>query len=501
MNPDTTPAAAPVHVDTATLREVAGILIPVAITTALTDFLFWDGHFGISVGLFFAALGFLLFLQHQRRPGFRSWAFAALLGATCVQSAIATSLSNVLAASMLSLALAGEVFQPQLGGLWARVSETLYGLLSAPARWLGLSVRANHALTTVRDGMDVTARAVFGFKMLLPALVLLAIFGSIFATGHAVFGDLLQRASRAVIDFWSNLNITPLRVVCWGLFATAALGLFHGTRAPETPRWWTKTVPRFTRADPRLGVWQTAMALLAVNVLFCFVNTLDAMFLWHQSAPPAGVNASEFVHSGVNSLIAAVVLSAVIIAGMFQQSDPAGSNGWLKALAHLWVLQNFVLLASVLRRLMFYTEAYLLTERRVYVACFCALVAVGFLLLAWFVQRRRSFNWLLGQNVVATFALFFLLQFADVAGGVAQYNVARWKTGAALDLDYLAQLGPTAWPELIHVARDTRNPTVAANARQMLLNMAAEHRPDDWRAFQWQTESGYRQISGYLRKP
>jgi len=410
-------------------------------------------------------------------------------------------LSNILAASTLTLALAGEVFQPQLRGLWARTAEVLFGSLSAPMRWLGLSTRTTEVLTSVRDSMDLTGRAVFAFKMLLPAAVLLAVFGSIFATGHAVFGDLLQRASQAVIDFWSNLNITPLRVVFWGLFATAALGLFHGTRAPEAPRWWTKTVPRFTRADPRLGVWQTVMALLAVNVLFCFVNTLDAMFLWHKSAPPAGVNAAEFVHSGVNSLIAAVILSAVIIAGMFQQSDPAGSNGWLKALAHFWVLQNFVLLASVLRRLMFYTDASSLTERRVYVACFCALVAAGFLLLAWFVQRRRSFNWLLGQNVVATFVLFFILQFADVAGGVAHYNVARWEAGAALDVDYLADLGPTAWPELIHVARTSRNPAVAANARQMLLNMAATHKPEDWRAFQWQTESGYRQISDYLRKP
>jgi len=30
----------------------------VAITTALTDFLFWDGYFGVSVGIFFAALGY-----------------------------------------------------------------------------------------------------------------------------------------------------------------------------------------------------------------------------------------------------------------------------------------------------------------------------------------------------------------------------------------------------------------------------------------------------------
>jgi hypothetical protein len=203
----------------------------------------------------------------------------------------------------------------------------------------------------------------------------------------------------------------------------------------------------------------------------------------------------------VNNLIAAVVLSAVIIAGMFQQSDATANNPWLKRLAHLWVLQNFLLLAGVLRRLMLYTFAFQLTEKRVYVACFLALVAAGFLLLAWFVQKRRSFNWLLGRNAFAIFVLFFTLQFVDVAGGVAQYNVARWEQKADLDLDYLASLGPTAWPELIHVARSRRNAAIAANARQRLLGLAAEHRAPDWRAYQWQRENGYQQISAYLRNP
>ena len=501
MNTETTPNTA-TTVDFAALWQVARILIPAGLTTALFDFLFWDGYLGASVGVFFAGVGLLLFLQHRSRPRLRTWLIALLLAATSLQSAIALSLSNLIAAGALTLALAGDVFQPQLTALWARVSEALFGLITAPFRWMGLGATAARGLSSVRAGTpDLSARAVFLMKMLLPSLALLAVFGAIFATGHAVFGDLLKRADNTLFNFWLHLDITPLRVASWALVATAALGLFHGMRAPESPRWWTRLLPRIPRADARLATWQTALALLAVNALFCMVNTLDAIFLWAQSTPPAGINASEFLHSGVNNLIIAVILSAAIIAGMFQQSDAIASNRWLKALAHLWGLQNFVLLAGVLRRLMFYTDAYHLTEKRVYVGCFLALVAVGFVLLAWFVQKRHSFNWLLGRNALATFALFFALQFADVAGWVAHVNVARWEQGKSLDIDYLANLGPTAWPELIHVARSPRNASTAAAAQNHLKALISEYRPIDWRAYQWQRDQGYRQLFTYLANP
>jgi hypothetical protein len=508
MNPSTTPTPTPstptpgaIPAIASFLRQFAAILIPVGLATALADFLFWGGQFGLSVSVFFAGLVLLILARHRGRLRVRTVLFALLLAATCVQSALALSLSNILAAVALALALAGEVFQPQLAGMWARTSEAIYGVLSAPKRWLDVHVLVERGVASVRSGVpNLGSNVAFLIWVLVPAGGLLLIFALLFTSGNAVFGDLIQRANHAFLTFWENLNVTPLRVVWWGVVATLALGVFHGTRAPSNPRWWTRLMPRVPRADAQLATWQAALALLAVNALFCVVNTLDAVFLWGDSALPADVNRSEFVHAGVNNLIVAVVLSAVIIAGIFQQEDRAANRPWLKRLAHLWVLQNFLLLGGVLRRLQFYTQDYHLTEKRVYVGCFLVLVAVGFLLLAWFVQKRRSFNWLLGRNAVAVLVLFFVLQFADVAGAVARYNVARWerKEGAALDLEYLASLGPTAWPELIHVARATRNRETAATANQLLHNLFDEPRATDWRAYQWQRAVGFRQLDAYV---
>ncbi len=170
---------------------------------------------------------------------------------------------------------------------------------------------------------------------------------------------------------------------------------------------------------------------------------------------------------------------------------------WLKRLAHLWVVQNFILIGGVLQRLRFYAADYHLTEKRVYVGCFLLLVAAGFVLLAWFVQRRRSFNWLLGGNALATLALFFALQFFDVAGWVARFNVARWEQGKTLDVEYVASLGPTAWPALIHVAQTSRKDT-GQEADAQLRNLAQEYRRDDWRALQWGEQPGRQQLREYL---
>src|SRR5262245_23018853 len=121
--PNPAPIANTVPLDPSALFRAARILIPVLLATVLTDFLFWGGSFGISVGIFFLGLEALMLSRHRGRIRLRTVVFALLLGATCVQSAIALSLSNVLAAVTLTLALAGEVFQPQLATLWARISE------------------------------------------------------------------------------------------------------------------------------------------------------------------------------------------------------------------------------------------------------------------------------------------------------------------------------------------------------------------------------------------
>ena len=478
------------------IRRLTIIVVPVAVTTLLADFLFWRSTVGVSAGIFFAALAVMLLALLRHRPKLRLAVVAAALAACCVQAGVEISLSNFLAAMTLLLALAGEIFQPHLAALWARFSEALFGFITAPVRWLGLAVGATRGWGAWRaPNITFIGRFMRVAWVLAPAAILSIIFAGIFISGNAIFAEFVTRLWRSAFEWLANLDISPARFVFWAFAATFALGIFHGVRAPDAARWWTRALPRLPRPDDRLARWQAVAVLLAMNAIFCLVNTIDAVYLWRSGHLPAGVNHTEFVHQGVWSLIAAVVCSAIIIAGMFQQEDRVMAGRWLKNLAHLWVAQNFMLIGGVFLRLKFYVDEFQLTEKRVYVGCFLLLVGAGFLFLAWFVEKRRTFNWLLGRNAAATFLLFFLLQFPDIAGTVARYDVERWMSSLGgrqpknLDVEYLASLGPGAWPQLKIVATSDRAPSVSVGARLKLHEIRAQEsaaaKSEDWREWQW----------------
>ena len=57
---------------------------------------------------------------------------------------------------------------------------------------------------------------------------------------------------------------------------------------------------------------------------------------------------------------------------------------------------------------------------------------------------------------MATFALFFVLQFLDVIGWVCRFNVERGTSGPAaanFNVSYQLTLGPNAWPVLLAAER------------------------------------------------
>jgi hypothetical protein len=478
------------------IRELIAVITPVVATTAVTDFLLWKSSAGVSMGILFAFVGTMLLLFRRGRPTVRLSLGVAALAVTCVQTGIEISLSNFLAGVMLILVVAGEVFQPHLAGFWARFSEAAFGLLSAPVRWFGFTGTVTRHLAELRvPNLGVVGAFVRLAWVIAPAVVLLALFAGIFNAGNAVFAEFTARIGRLSIEWLANLDLSPDRFVFWALVATVALGLFHGTPAPDAPRWWTRVLPRVPRPDYRLGAMQTGVVLIALNGLFCAVNSIDVVYLWRSGRLPAGVNHAEFVHAGVWSLISAVIFSAVIIAGMFQQQDRVVAGRWLKTLAHLWIAQNIVLIGGVFLRLKLYVDEYQLTEKRIYVGCFLALVTVGFLLLGWFVEKRKTFNWLLGKSMVATFFLFFALQFFDAALVVARHNVNRWLAAsgsgkdAVLDVSYLASLGPGAWPQLRVVASSLRDQPTVLIARERLAEIrereSAAAATGNWREWQW----------------
>lgn len=432
------------------------LLVSLAAMTALADFCLWRPNPGVSVGVF--ALGAMAIIVLNRRGIRWTWRGACLVALICgavVESAIGVCFSNVLVLMVLMPALAAETYYEPLRSGWSRWSEGIWSMAKTPLRWVWLlrevAKETRHIEPMPPGSVRNAARILW---IVVPGLAVTLLFALILGSGNAIFAKLTADWTAAVCD-WIFQHLTIWRFLFWGFVAWVALPLLRPSPAPKSERFWTREIPRLPElASSATARMQSAVTLGLLNALFCCVNTIDVVYLWARQALPADVSYSAFVHRGVFSLIVAVLFSAVLLAGMFQQARSV--SGWtpLRLLGLVWIGQNLVLLAGVLLRVKLYVDAFNLTVTRVNLVFFLALVAIGFVLLAIHVWRQRTLGWLVGANVLAAFFLFYTVQFLDTAGFVANYNVDLWQNKThRLDFPYLEYLGPPAYEAIGRVAR------------------------------------------------
>ncbi len=453
---------------------------------ALGDYLLWNFTPGFSLGLFTAAIALAIALNRSRAAltGRIILIGALLLGAS-VQSGIEVSFSNILVALVLLLLLMTETFYLTLPAGWARWSEGVWAFVKAPGRWfwLGQKVAENRS-----ESSHWSERMVRAARAIVPGLLIAGVFAAILSSGNAIFGKWSGDAFRELFEALKRIDLSFGRLFFWFFLATAALVALAPSPASAAPRFWTwqiRTLP--PAADLQFAKWRSLILLALVNGVFFIANTIDAIYLWFDGKVPKGVSHSEFVHQGVWALTFAVLLAAAVLTAIFQQADEIARSRPLRVLAHIWIVQNLALVASVLLRLKLYVDAHQASLLRVYVAFFLILVGTGFALLAWHIERRKTLNWLLLANAGATVAMFYFVQFLDVAGGVARYNVNAWQRDPrrGLDIGYLRTLGAPAWPALTEAGRDPRGlENELKIALEAARNQASGNLALNWRSWQ-----------------
>lgn len=481
-----TPVAPPPLPEPANPEPLLRILVSATLLTLVGDFLFWAAEPGLSWALFLVSISLAICLNRPRTVWNRtSTVLLGLLLATAVQSAVEISFTNVVVALALTVGLIGETSYPMLRSGWDRCSEGLWAAIKAPGRW-GWVWRAVAELACAKTG--VVGGIFKAVRIGLPALVLGAIFASLLGAGNAIFGTLLSDAFSALWQWIASFDLSLGHLLFYGLLATVSLVALRPSDAAKSPRLWTRTIPKLPVSNPTISWWRSVSVLVLLNVLFFVVNTIDVLYLWSHVQLPDRVSYSHFVHDGVNSLIGAVLLSAVVLSAIFQQAATVSQSRALKRLGYLWVAQNVIMIAGVMLRLFRYIDACLLTPQRVYALCFVLLVAAGFVLLAVHIGRNKNLNWLILSNALATLVLFFVMQFLNVGGWVAQYNVTHWERDPRKPLDrgLLQGIGSPAWSAIERVAASGR--PEAQWARDWLVTTKTHEREAlrdrNWRSWQ-----------------
>ncbi|NOX99592.1 MAG: DUF4173 domain-containing protein [Verrucomicrobia bacterium] len=476
------------------------LLCSVILLTVAVDFLTFGINLGIGVTLLCGLIWFILRLNRPARTiDWKDLLLYGLMAISAIQTAIELSFSNWLVLFLLTIYASGHFLHRQIAPYWRRALEGLFGLLNVYLVFFNLKRglrEAKHSSqsSTFKDSLKQGKR---WFVITLPASIITIAFLFLFSSGNALMGDeiknTLTNLAQWIIDyqFPSFLRITfwiCIAFLLLSLLSRSPLSLDLARIEKHLPGGWAAPT------DLAARIWSTRILLIAVNVIFFAANSLDVFYLWMETKLPDEINFSEYVHQGVYNLIACVALAAGVLLIVFQQNKQITNTRGQKFLANLWIAQNFLLISSVLLRLHLYIDTYHLSLLRLYVAFFLILVVVGFVLLAIKINQQRNFSWLINSNLLAVFLLFFVVQLINDRAFVARYNYEQAlqsdKGNIILDVDYLASLGPPAWPVLQWVAEDVPQFGNTANlAKNELLNTSYDEqyrlRNSDWRSWQY----------------
>lgn len=447
-------------------RATSTTLAAIAATALLSALLLGDG-LGLNLLLVavpaVVAASFAARAAGRRvRPWTLVWAIGglALLGIPALRDAgWPTFLAIVTALVVTSFALHG-------GRGWPSMLFGPIGLIDSLGSgttwaWRGLRDRADGSRG--RWGPIVRTAGV--------AVALLVVFGALFAGADAAFADLL---GSLIPDFSPAQVPWRLSFFLLGLFGAISLA-----RTAAAPLRWDRMVIRPGRARGRME-WATP--LIVLNLLFAAFNAVQLTVLfggYDKVLEETGLTYSDYARQGFWQLLMATLLTLVVIGLALRwapRAEPRDQTLVRAVLGTLCVL-TLVVVASALRRMDLYVDAYGLTRLRISVAAmeiWLGLVIV--LIMAAGIFGARLLPRALAVSAAAAVLAFGL---ASPDAIVAANNVDRYDRLDKIDVPYLAGLSADAVPALDRLPEPQRSCA--------LMDIEERLRADDggWFATSW----------------
>ncbi|MFF2227530.1 DUF4153 domain-containing protein [Streptomyces globisporus] len=459
---------------TARLRPPAPPLIRPAVlwsvlATAVVSALFLGDGLGVNLlivavpaalAAFFAARS----AGRRLRPWTAAWAVGglALLAVPALRDAgWPTFLAVVSAFALGSLALHGS-------RSWLGVLIGSLGLFDSVVPGIIWGVRGIRARA---DGSR--ARWGAGLRTTAVAVVLLVVFGTLFASADAAFADLLGDLMPDV-----SLGEGPWRIFLFALGLAGALAAAYAAAAPV--RWDGITV---SPGKPR-GRVEWALPLIVLNLLFAAFIALQLVVLlggYEKVRAETGLDHAEYARQGFWQLLWATLLTLLVIALALRWAPRGGSRDrtLVRAVLGTLCVLTLVVVASALRRMDLYVDEYGLTRLRISVAAMeLWLGVVLVLILAAGVFGARFLPRAIAVSAAAGVLAFGLL---SPDGLIAEQNVQRFEAreSAGIDIDYVKDLSADAVPALDRLPEPERSCALRIIQRGVL------HTDTPWYATSW----------------
>ncbi len=275
--------------------------------------------------------------------------------------------------------------------------------------------------------------------------LLLLVFGTLFATADRAFARIVGDLLVPNVD----LGLLPARLIVFGATLVGSGALILAGR-----RYALATEGDASVSEParRLGrtEWVTALTLLDLLFAGFVLIQVTVLFAGHRYVlATEGVTYAEYARQGFFQLLVVGALTLAVIAGAVRwaRRDEARDTLLLRILLGALSLLTLVILASALRRLNLYEDAYGLTQLRFSVHATILWMAGIFVLLLVAGATMRT-SWLPRVSVLFTALGILVFSLVNPDGVVAEHNVRRFQATGALDLGYASSLGVDAVPAL-----------------------------------------------------
>ncbi|MFD3485869.1 DUF4153 domain-containing protein [Streptomyces sp. NPDC058665] len=294
-------------------------------------------------------------------------------------------------------------------------------------------------------------------RTVVAAAVLLVVFGALFASADAAFADLLGGLTPDV-----SVADGPWRTLLFVLGVVGALAAAHTAAAPLH---WDRITVRPGKARNRV---EWALPLIVLNLLFAvFIGVqLTVLFGGYDKVlSETGLTYSEYATQGFWQLLGATLLTLLVIglARRWAPRDGARDRTLVSAVLGVLCVLTLVVVASALRRMDLYVDAYGLTRLRVSVAAMeLWLGVVIVLIMAAGVFGGR---WLPRAVAVSGAASVLIFGLISPDALVAERNVDRYRTSDKIDIEYFQQLSADAVPALDTLPEPLRSCALEGIAR------------------------------------
>lgn len=266
-------------------------------------------------------------------------------------------------------------------------------------------------------------------------IVVLIVFLLLYRNGNPVFKDLISK-----IDF-SFINIKWLLITVLGYYLlynisepipvnpVTDIDLKTENTLKNKGDFSIKSVKK----ENQLGV----VLISLLNLLIVFFLITDFTFLFSTQDLRASVFSTQ-VHSGINALIASIIIAIIIILYFFRGNlNFFEGNKKLKTLAYTWIILNAILVINTAIKDCQYIYYFGFTYKRIGVLVYLLLTIIGLTTTAIKVNQIKNMWYLFRINTLTSFTILVISCSINWDKHITYYNLNH---AQSMDFNYLVEL-------------------------------------------------------------